>query len=166
MDELTLLLTSFRKADLSDIDALARLRVDMLCEETAHPKPLKTRIFNNTKRFMSEGFQNGSCVVWVAERNDEIIAMGCVNFFVWPPNDWCPDGNTAYIGNMFTTLPFRKQGIASYILDKLINEAKSRSCERILLNATDMGRPLYEQHGFGSSPTAMAFFPFGIIPIF
>ncbi len=155
---------NFRKADCSDIDALAQLRIDMLWEETPHPEPLKTRIFENTKRFFTQGFHDDSCVVWVAEQDNKTVAMGCVNFFVWPPNDWCPNGQTAYIGNMYTTLPFRKKGIASHILDQLVGEAKSRGCERILLNTTDMGRPLYEQHGFEGSPTAMACFPFGIIP--
>lgn len=154
----------YRKAELFDVDVLSQTRVDMLCEETAYSEQFQTLLFNNTKQYIADGIKSNSVVLWVAEQDEKTIAMGCVNFFTIPPNDWCPNGKTAYIGNMFTIPTFRKQGIASHILSLLINEAKTRGCQRIVLNTTDMGRPLYEKYGFGVSPTAMAYFPFGIMP--
>lgn len=154
----------FRKACSTDIDRLAQLRADMLWEKEAQrPQPLCTQVEENTRRFLAEGFQTGTCVGWIAEENGTAVAMGCVNFFALPPNDWCPEGRTAYIGNLYTAPERRRQGIAAQILKRLISEAKSRGCQRILLNATDEGRPLYRQFGFDESPTAMACYPFGIL---
>jgi len=45
---------------------------------------------------------------------------------------------------------------------KIIEEAKLRNCERILLNTTKMGEDLYKKYGFEYSPTAMTYYPFGI----
>ena len=155
---------NYRKADMADIDTLTRLRIDMLCEDVDYSQAFRTHVFNHTKRFFTDGFHDDSCVAWLAEEDNEVVAVGCVNFFVLPPTDWCPDGHTAYIGNMYTIPPFRKQGIAARILEELISEAKGRGCERMLLNTTDMGRRIYEEHGFEHAPTFMALFPFGIIP--
>jgi len=152
------------KATLEDIGILARLRVDMLCELNNYSDSLKSLIRGNTETYMINGLRDGSLICWVASESGRITAMGCVNFFSLPPNDWCPNGKTAYIGNMYTLPAFRGQGLGSGILERLIGEAKARDCQRILLHTSDMGRPLYEKHGFQAAPTAMALFPFGIIP--
>lgn len=64
---------------------------------------------------------------------DKIIAMGCINYFVLPPNDWCPFGKTAYVGNLYTIPQYRRNGIAKEILTRLVEDAKERSCERMLI---------------------------------
>lgn len=50
------------------------------------------------------------------------------------------------------------------LLCSIINEAKEYGCQRILLDTSDMGKHLYEKYDFISSKTAMAYYPFGIIP--
>jgi len=156
----------YRQADLSDVQALSQMRLSMLCDEVDYSDKLKSLIRNNTAQFIENGLTDGSFVSWVAVDGDSdtIVSMGCVNFFSLPPNDWCPGGKTAYVGNMYTLPDYRRRGIATRILTHIIDEAKSRSCERILLHSTDIGRKLYEKFGFDDSSTAMALYPFGIIP--
>jgi GNAT superfamily N-acetyltransferase len=156
----------YRKANFSDANQLAQLRVAMLNENTLYSENFNTTIFNNTNQYIINGLSDNSVISFIALENKLIVAMGCVNFFNLPPNDWCPNGKTAYIGNMFTLPNYRKQGIATRLLALIIGEAKDNKCERILLNTTKMGRTLYEKHGFEMSSTAMAFYPSGIIPIF
>ena len=57
-------------------------------------------------------------------------------------------GNKAYIMNMYTAPEFRRRGIAYTTLDLLVEEAKNRRIQAISLEATAMGRPLYEKYGF------------------
>ena len=52
----------------------------------------------------------------------------------------------AYIMNMYTVPEYRRRGIAYQTLDKLVKEAKERGISAISLEATDMGRPLYEKY--------------------
>lgn len=154
----------FRKAVLSDAEALSRLRADMIREENNYSEAFLGMIYNNTKKYIENGLPDRSYTAWVADDSGNIIAMGGVTYYTLPPNDWCPTGKTAYIGNVYTLPAFRRQGIATRLLSLLIEEAKENMCQRILLNASDMGRPLYEKFGFAGSPAAMAMYPFGIIP--
>ena len=59
-----------------------------------------------------------------------------------------PSGKKAYIMNMYTDPNYRRQGIAYKTLDMLVNVSKERGVKQISLEATDMGRPLYEKYGF------------------
>ncbi len=154
----------FRKATLLDAETLSRMRSDMFREEENYPETFLNLLFGNTKQYIENGLADGSFSAWVAEEGGDIIAMGGAAYFTLPPNDWCPGGKTAYIGNMYTLPSFRRKGIASRLLALIIEEAKENLCQRILLNTSDMGRPLYEKHGFADSPTAMALYPFGIKP--
>ncbi len=59
-----------------------------------------------------------------------------------------PNGKKAYIMNMYTKPQYRRKGIAYKTLDKLVKDTKSKGITAISLEATDMGRPLYEKYGF------------------
>ncbi len=150
----------YRKATAEDIDALTRMRADMLSEEAAQDAALEARICENTRRYLDEGLAAGALVFWVAADAQEPVGMGGASFFSLPPNDWCPEGKTAYIGNMYVRPAHRRLGIAARLLSLLLEEAKNRGCERILLHTTERGRPLYEKFGFEPSPTAMACYPY------
>lgn len=54
----------------------------------------------------------------------------------------------AYIMNMYTAPEYRRQGFAFQTLDLLVKDAKEQGVLQIALEATDMGRPLYEKYGF------------------
>jgi GNAT superfamily N-acetyltransferase len=49
---------------------------------------------------------------------------------------------------MYTDPAYRRQGIAMKTLALLIEDAKAKGITFISLEATDMGRPLYERYGF------------------
>lgn len=59
-----------------------------------------------------------------------------------------PTGKKAYIMNMYIAPEYRRQGIAIHTLDLLVKDAKEQDVLQIALEATDMGRPLYERYGF------------------
>lgn len=50
--------------------------------------------------------------------------------------------------NMYTHPEYRRRGIAAKTLDLLVGAAKSAGIDAISLEATAMGRPLYEKYGF------------------
>lgn len=154
----------YRKAVLPDVPGLSRLRVDMLCEGEKFPADFEDLLYRNTERYLTDGIAGNTFSAWVATENEQIIAMGGAAYFELPPNDWYPLGKTAYIGNLYTRPEHRRQGIAARLMELILAEAKERGCRRILLNTSDMARPLYENFGFAASPTAMALYPFGTGP--
>ena len=70
----------------------------------------------------------------------------------------CPTGKVTYISNMFTYPEYRKHGIATKLFALTVEEAKKQGCIKILLNATDMGRPLYEKFGFKDTANDMVYY--------
>ncbi|QHQ61890.1 GNAT family N-acetyltransferase [Anaerocolumna sedimenticola] len=151
----------YRIADMDDIDMLTGLRLSMLNADGDLTAENIEKLGINTKQYMINGYKEKSYMVLVAEINREIIAMSGVTFYTLPPNDWCPNGKTAYIGNIYTLPEYRRNGIASKLLSLTVDEAKKTGCERIQLHGTDMGRPIYEKYGFEDSITSMAYYPFG-----
>lgn len=149
----------YRKANIADIENLVQMRMAMLCEGTDLPEKFRVKLHDNTMEYFMNGLLENNFIVWIAVNGGEIVAMSGLTFYILPPNDLCPNGKTAYIGNVYTLPAFRKQGIAAKLIPMLIEEAKQDGCERILLNTTDAGRSLYEKLGFENSPTAMAFYP-------
>lgn len=50
--------------------------------------------------------------------------------------------------NMYTKPKWRRKGIGSALLEKLLKESKKRGINEITLHATPIGRSLYEKYGF------------------
>ena len=50
--------------------------------------------------------------------------------------------------NMYTDPEYRRRGIAIKTLDMLIKDTRNKGITAISLEATDLGRPLYEKYGF------------------
>lgn len=149
----------YRIATDSDINTLADLRIQMLCEDNILSDQQGQIISENTKQFFFDGFATNSVICRIAIDHDAIIGMGCITFFCLPPNDWCPAGKTAYIGNLYILPVFRRKGIAAKILTQLMNDGETHKCQRILLHTTEKGKHLYETFGFEDSPATMACYP-------
>lgn len=153
----------YRKATIDDIEALTRIRATMLCDGTDCDDRFRAELCDNTKAYIAGGFGDKSFAAWVAAHDGEIVAMGWLSYYFLPPTRWCPGGKTAYLSGMYTLPAYRGKGAATRLLSLLIEEGKGNGCERVLLDSTDMGRPLYEKYGFETSDTAMMYFPFGIV---
>ena len=58
---------------------------------------------------------------------------------------------------MYTRPEWRARGLATALLQEIILCAKDEGLKTIRLNASDMGRPVYEKAGFISNTAAMQF---------
>ena len=109
-----------------------------------------------------EYFRKALCdntfISWIALENEEIIATSGLSFSVVPPFFNILDGKVAYIMNMYTFPIYRNRGIGKELFIKLVDEAKQLGYKKITLNASDMGRPLYEKYGFKDVHNGMEFF--------
>ncbi len=138
----------FRKATIEDIDTLAKVRIDFLCEANQLTEEEKEVLLTANRQYFAETMADGSFAAWIALDGADIAGTSGITFYKVPPNASCPTGKTAYISNMFTYPRFRKQGIASRLFSLIVDEAKINGYKKVLLNATDMGKPLYARFGF------------------
>lgn len=89
-----------------------------------------------------------SHIAYLVFDGETFAGSGGVSFFQVMPTYHNTSGKKACIMNMYTVPKYRRRGIAYQTLDKLVKEAKDKGIFAISLEATDMGRPLYEKYGF------------------
>jgi len=125
---------SMREATIDDLSAIGALREAV--GWSVHEWALRAVI----------GQQHARCVV-VAGRGDSVAAVGSGIAY----------GPLGFVGNMVVAESHRRRGIGSAVLTAISSSLEAAGCQRLELNATSEGRPLYERHGFatiGTSATA------------
>lgn len=139
----------YKKATLEDIDELVRTRIIVL--------RAANKLSDDEDMFVVEkesyayyrcALETGEHIAYLVYDNRKFIGVGGVSFYQVMPTYHNSTGKKAYIMNMYTAPEYRRQGIAFHTLDLLINDAKKQGVLQIALEATDMGRPLYERYGF------------------
>jgi ribosomal protein S18 acetylase RimI-like enzyme len=80
--------------------------------------------------------------------NKEIVATAGICFYQLPCTFSNPSGKIAYITNIYTDDAYRRKGIATYLLDQLINEARALNYKTVRLHASVHGKGIYKSAGF------------------
>lgn len=144
----------YRKATISDIPELIKLRVEFL-KEVTHTSEVPDGIEEELMLYFTGHIPAGDYVNWLAEQDGQVISTGGICFYCIPPNFVNVTGNKAYILNVYTVKAFRRNGISKEIFTRLMREAGDRGICQVSLHATKDGRPLYEQFGFEQKNTEM-----------
>lgn len=139
----------YRKAALEDLEILTKTRVSVLKAANGLADNTDMReVEEQSRGYYQKALQEDTHVAYLAFDGDEIVGAGGVSFFRVMPTYHNPTGQKAYIMNMYTAPTHRRRGIAYRMLELLVCEAKQRGIAAISLEATELGRPLYEKFGF------------------
>jgi len=150
---------TYRLATPDDLEILTVARVEFFAD--CHPEMTdaqKAEMYTQNKAYFTETLADGSFAAYLALDGEHLVATSGVNFYRTPPNPKNPTGKTAYISNMYTRPAYRGRGIATRLFALTVEIARSRGCGKIVLHATDMGRPIYEKAGFFVPKGAMEFY--------
>ena len=143
----------YRKAAVSDIPDLARIRKIQLQDEGQSPE---TDMDKELIGYFEDRMSSGDLVEWVAEdKHGEIIATAAIVFMDFPPAFTNPTGRKGYIANMYTADRYRGQGIATDLIKKLEQEARNRGITKLVLHASEMGRKVYARIAFAETDVVM-----------
>ncbi len=139
----------YQRAAVRDLDLLTDTRVRVLrlvngLPDTADMEEVRAR----SREYYRRALEDGSHVAYLVWDGGALIGAGGVSFFQVMPTYHTPSGQKAYIMNIYVEPEYRRQGIARETLDRLVREAEGRGVTAVSLEATDMGRPLYEAYGF------------------
>ncbi|MBE5824004.1 MAG: GNAT family N-acetyltransferase [Butyrivibrio sp.] len=139
----------YRKATIKDLEELVRTRIIVLraankLDENAD----MSEVERQSRDYYKKALADGTHTAYLVYDNDRFIGAGGVSYYRVMPTYHNSRGEKAYIMNMYTAPDYRRKGIAFKTLDLLIQDAKERGITAISLEATDMGRPLYEKYGF------------------
>lgn len=139
----------YKRATIDDIEILTKTRIEVLraANKLADDVDM-TEVEKQSYEYYSKALNEGTHTAYLVFDEAKFVGAGGVSYFRVMPTYHNPSGNKAYIMNMYTNPEYRRQGIAFETLRLLVEDAKSRGVNAISLEATDMGRPLYEKYGF------------------
>ncbi|MDE6620571.1 MAG: GNAT family N-acetyltransferase [Lachnospiraceae bacterium] len=139
----------YKKAGLQQIDELVRTRIIVLraANQLSDAVDL-SQVERESYAYYERALVTGEHIAYLAYDKERFVGAGGISFYQVMPTCHNPSGKKAYIMNMYTAPEYRRQGIAYQMLDLLTAEAKKQGILQIGLEATKMGRPLYEKYGF------------------
>ena len=97
----------------------------------------------------------GICKAWVVESKGEIVSSGAITFVSFVPNPYDLSSKVAYLHSIYTKRSHRNKKCAQRIIQNAIEYCSSQGINRVILTASEAGKPIYEKIGFRSTPEMM-----------
>lgn len=144
----------YRLATLNELDFLVQLRIEELALFSDTPFPVENII--HIRNFYENKMKDTSCFTILGYDNTTLVAAGTIYFYDSLPSNTNASGKTGCITNIWTHKQYRHQGIASHIMDQLLDIAKDR-CTLVCLNTSDAGEAVYIKKGFVKNKKAMLY---------
>ena len=118
----------YKRATMEDIEELVRTRIIVLraANKLSDDEDMSV-VEEESYAYYRRALETGEHIAYLVYDNGKFIGAGGVSFYQVMPTYHNPTGKKAYIMNMYTASEYRRQ---------------------IALEATEMGRPLYEKYGF------------------
>jgi len=142
-----------RPLSINDIPLLTDLRMEVL----SHVFSEKRKDFTEAEwdalrqenlRYYSEELAGGGHIACAAFSEGEIAGCGGICIYREMPSPDNLSGICAYLMNIYTREPYRKQGISRQVCHWLIQKATARGAGKIYLETSECGRNLYHSMGF------------------
>lgn len=143
----------YRKTTKADMKILMKLRLEMLREVNG-----LSGEYEYDENFISESrryFESGEQTTVIASDGETLVGCASLSYTWIMPTFSHPTGNRAHLMNVYTRADYRRREISKKMVEILIDEAKENGVTEISLDATEMGRPLYESLGFKASDSCM-----------
>ena len=139
----------YKKATIEDIDELVRTRIIVLRAVNKLSDDVDMSVVEKESyEYYKRALETGEHITYLVYDNGTFIGAGGVSFYQVMPTYHNPTGKKAYIMNMYTAPEYRRKGIAIHTLDLLVKDAREQGVSQITLEATELGRSLYEKYGF------------------
>jgi GNAT superfamily N-acetyltransferase len=84
----------------------------------------------------------------IKAKDGKVAGSGCIWLRDEQPRPTNPRMIVPYLMSMYTEPEFRRKGVAKLIVQSALKWCRERGYERVVLHASDAGRPLYESLGF------------------
>ena len=139
----------YKIASIEDLKVLVKTRIEVLRAANKLDDSVDmSEVEAESRTYYGKALVDGSHTAILVFDGDKFAGAGGVSYYTVMPTYHNPSGRKAYIMNMYTKPEYRRRGIAFKTLDLLVSDAKNKGIAAISLEATDMGRPLYEKYGF------------------
>lgn len=134
-----------------DVELLARHRIlmweDILdsLEELVKLPGFEER----TVKWINEKLDQGKLIGLIARTEDEQVAgSGCIWLREQPPLPFTKFLEGPYLLSMYAEKEFRRRGVGRVIVEAAIAWCREHGYDRVMLDASEAGKRLYEKLGF------------------
>ncbi|MBV8805303.1 MAG: GNAT family N-acetyltransferase [Sinobacteraceae bacterium] len=138
-----------------DAAIIARHRVEMFRDMGQVPtEDLARELLAKSTSALAAALADDTYVGWFAVDSDRKVIAGAGAHIksqlprVSPTGTRIESGPVPLVVNVYTVPEWRGRGIARALMRVLMDWAVTRGADRIVLHASDQGRPLYESLGF------------------
>ena len=136
---------NFRYATIEDINLLVTLRIRDL--KMFSNKDIDQETISKIKEFYQTGIENNTCFTLLGFEDELLVATGTLYLYSIMPSNDNPLGVMGQITNIWVAPGYRHQGIASSVVEELIEQARD-TCGAVCLNASKEAIGLYQKLGF------------------
>ena len=134
-----------RKATVEDAALLSEVRKLQLIDEGIAPD---CDIDAELDAFFKKWLVSKDFLQLIAEENGKLLSTAAIVYYDLPPSFTNKIGVRGYVTNVYTAPEHRRKGLSKMLLEKILEDARSRGIKKIWLGASKLGRPLYEKLGF------------------
>lgn len=139
----------WKMAGSEDLELLVETRIQVLrAANQLEDSVDMSAVEKETRIYYERALKDGSHIACLVFDGETFVGAGGVSFYQVLPTYHSSSGRRAYIMNMYTHPDYRRRGIALATLERLTAAARGRGISQISLEATAMGRKLYENYGF------------------
>lgn len=147
-----------RLATVADIPAIASHRAQMFIDMGTLDESQRLPMTDATMRYLRTAIPAGEYVGWMAcptgDPSTVVAGAGIQHRRILPRAVSTPtgvqvmDGREAIVINVYTEPAWRRRGVAQAVMARLIDDVRAMPVQRLVLHASDEGRPLYDRLGF------------------
>ncbi len=142
-----------RRATRDDVESFVANRVEFL--SLLGVLEDKEDFRRLTYAYINEHIDKDDLLIYLAVDQNNIAAACMACLFQTAPVPSCLSGKAAELLNVYTLPEYRRMGLAETLIRTLLDELRNRDVEKVLLDYTDDGLPLYEKLGFTLLPYEM-----------
>lgn len=136
----------YRSVTLRDFHAFIEMRMEFV--QSIRKLDDEAQFRQDTEAYFAAHIGQDDFSAFVAEENGRISACCMACFYQTAPRPRCPSGRYAELLNVYTRPDCRRQGHAETLVRLQLAEAKRRGADKVLLDYTEAGLPLYRKLGF------------------
>jgi len=138
---------SIRQATTSDIPSIVQHR-ELMFREMGIPAQFEDMAVA-VELWLRHAIPAKTYLGWIAESQSGEVAGGSGLIVIpWPPGPMSMDPRCGFVFNVYTAAPHRKQGLARRMMEAMHGYCRNEGIERIVLNASTFGKPLYDAMGY------------------
>ncbi|MEE3362852.1 MAG: GNAT family N-acetyltransferase, partial [Anaerovoracaceae bacterium] len=137
------------KAGIDEMDLLMKWRLTVLRDVFELPENADmTGLERENRIYYEREIPAGGHIAVLAKAGGTVVGCGGVCLYSEMPSPDNPDGQCAYIMNIYTVPEWRGRGVGTEIVAALLRETGSRGITKVYLETSIQGQPLYEKFGF------------------